>query len=343
MAMAWKRALAQAAHRGGLLPAAGALFGGRRLTVLAYHRVVEHDDPGFDTYCRNVSATPGEFARQMDYAAEHFHPVSLDQVEASVDGGPRLPVRPLLVTFDDGYRDNLAAALPILRERGIPMAVFLATGFIGSGRAFPWDLAAWCFHHTRLTGASLPVTGDRSWAAPADREKVLADWLETLKRRPEAERAEAMDALPECLGVSPPAGAFSDLCLSWAEVRRMAAEGVAFGAHTEGHPILTRVSADRARQEVAGSKHRIEDELGSPVSAFAYPNGGRADVDRAAVRLLDETGFRLGFTLFPGPERAGAVRQSRLTLRRVYIHHGDYPARFAAKLHGVPRLLRVAR
>lgn len=123
----------------------------------------------------------------------------------------------------------------------------------------------------------------------------------------------------------------------------MAAEGVAFGAHTERHPILTRVPLERARREVAGSRSRLEDELGVPVAAFAYPNGGRDDVDESSVRLLDETGFRLGFTLLPGPERAAAVRESRFTLRRVYIHHGDYPARFAAKLQGVPRLLRAGR
>ena len=84
----------------------------------------------------------------MDYAAEHFHPVSLEQVAAALDGGPRLPSRPLLVTFDDGYRDNLTAALPVLRERGIPMTVFLATGLRGRRAPFPWDLAAWCFRHT---------------------------------------------------------------------------------------------------------------------------------------------------------------------------------------------------
>jgi peptidoglycan/xylan/chitin deacetylase (PgdA/CDA1 family) len=126
-------------------------------------------------------------------------------------------------------------------------------------------------------------------------------------------------------------------------VRAMAAEGVAFGAHTEEHPILTRVPADRARREVLGSKHRIEDELGRPATAFAYPNGGRADLDESTVRLLVETGFRLGFTLRPGPERGRAARRSPLTLRRIYVHHGDYPARFAAKVHGVPRLLRAAR
>jgi hypothetical protein len=115
MVMRFTRALGAAAHRGGLLLAAGALFGGRRLTVLAYHRVADPGHPGLDGYRRNVSATPEGFAHQMDYAAERFLPVSLEQVEAALDGGPRLPRRPLLVTFDDGYRDNLTTAWPVLR------------------------------------------------------------------------------------------------------------------------------------------------------------------------------------------------------------------------------------
>ena len=341
--MRYQRALALAAHRGGLFPAAGALFGGRRLTVLAYHRVVDHHGPGFDTYRRNVSATPEEFREQMDYVAEHFHPVSLEQVEAALDGGPRLPQRPLLVTFDDGYRDNLLAALPVLQDRGIPMAIFLATDFVGDGRPFPWDLAAWCFHHSAGDGADLPVVGERSWVTGGEREAVLGLWLEALKRLPEAVREEAVAALPERLGVEVPSDAFSGLCLSWDEVRAMAGGAVSFGAHTERHPILTRVSADRARSEVSGSKHRLEDELGTPVRAFAYPNGGRDDLDDATVRLLADTGYRLGFTLFPGPERAAAARHTPLTLRRACVHHGDYPARFAAKVNGIPRLLRAAR
>ncbi|MFH1331462.1 MAG: polysaccharide deacetylase family protein [Actinomycetota bacterium] len=341
--MRYKRALALAAHRGGLFSAAGALFGGRRLTVLAYHRVADRHGPEFDTYRRNVSASPEDFSRQMDHVAERFHPVSLEQVEAALDDGPPLPRRPLLVTFDDGYRDNLLAALPVLQDRGIPMAIFLATDFVDGSRRFPWDLAAWCFHHTARDGAELPVTGWRAWAGPPERERVLGAWLETLKRRPEEEREEAMAALPEALGVVVPPDALSGLCLSWDEVRAMASAGVSVGAHTAGHPILTRVSADRARSEVAGSKRRVEEELGRPVTAFAYPNGGRDDLDDATVRLLAQAGYRLGFTLFPGPERAAAARQTPLTLRRVYVHHGDHPARFAANVNGVPRLLRGAR
>jgi len=343
MGVGWKSALTVAGHRGGLFTATGALFGGRRLTVLAYHRVVDPHGTGFDTYRRNVSATPQEFGRHMDYVAEHFQPVSLAQVEGALIDGLRLPRRPLLLTFDDGYRDNLTNALPVARDRGIPMTVFLATGFIGSGRPFPWDLAAWCFAHTKRTRVDLPVIGEQSWATEQEREEVLGSWLEALKRRPEVEREAATAALPDCLGMTVPPGGFPDLCLSWAEVRAMAAEGVAFGAHTEQHPILTRVPGDRARREVRQSKRRIEEELGRPVTAFAYPNGGRADVNDGISRLLHEEGYRLAFTLLPGPDRIRAARRAPLNLRRAYIHHGDHVARFAAKVNGLPRLLGAAR
>jgi peptidoglycan/xylan/chitin deacetylase (PgdA/CDA1 family) len=340
--MRYKRTLAHAAHRSGLFRAAGALFGGRRLTVLAYHRVADYEGKGFDTYRRNVSATPAEFALQMDYVAERFHPVALDRVAAALDGGPELPPRPILVTFDDGYRDNLSAAQPALRDRDIPMTLFLATGFVGAG-PFPWDLAAWCFHHTPLGGADLPVAGWRSWTTADEREAVLGTWLESLKRLPDEVREEAVAALPGLLRVTVPAGAFDGLCLSWGEVRAMAGDGVAIGSHTERHPILTRVAPERARQEVTGSKRRIESELGQPVTAFAYPNGGRADFDASTVHVLAEAGYRLGFTLLPGPERSGSAARSPLTLRRVCVYHGDHIDRFAAKVHGLPRLLGVAR
>jgi peptidoglycan/xylan/chitin deacetylase (PgdA/CDA1 family) len=342
MGMRARRSLALAAHHLGLFRAAGSLFGGRRLTVLAYHRVVEHRDPAFDTYRRNVSATPSDFVHQMDYLTERFHPVSLVQVEAALDGGRRLPRRPLLVTFDDGYRDNLLTALPILQERGIPMTLFLASGFVGGGRPFPWDLAAWCFHHTTRRGADLPVLGERAWAGPRQREQTLIAWLETLKHLPDETRQEAVEALPERLGVTVPPGVLKDLCVSWDEVRVLADAGVSFGAHTESHPILTRVSKEQARREITGSKQRLEEELGRPVRAFAYPNGGQGDFDQATVGILAAAGFHLGFTLLPGPARAAEARRAPLTLRRVYVHYKDHPARFAAKVNGFPRLPGVS-
>ena len=340
--MTWKQTALRAAHRVGALRLTGSVLG-RSLTVLAYHRVIEYAHPGFGSLRRNVSATPGEFASQMEYAARRLDPISLDRLADFARGEADLPRRALLVTFDDGYRDNLEQALPIMERFGINPTVFLATDHIGTDRPFTWDAAAWCFEYTRLVRADLPVVGHRSWATLGEREAVLGAWVEALKGLPDADKDEAVARLPEVLEVEMPAGAFAGLYLSWDEVRSMAAAGVSFGGHTRRHPILTRVSPEGARAEIEGCRDHLAAELDGPPIAFAYPNGGHGDFDAGTVALLAGAGFELGFTLIPGPARHREVAAAPLAIRRVYLHQGAYPARFAAKAHGVPRLLKVAQ
>jgi peptidoglycan/xylan/chitin deacetylase (PgdA/CDA1 family) len=68
--------------------------------------------------------------------------------------------------------------------------------------------------------------------------------------------------------------------LSWPEIREMQRAGIDFGAHTLTHPDLTRLSAERVAIEMAASKARIENELGTPVTSFAYPFGRYDAVSR---------------------------------------------------------------
>ncbi len=341
--MAWRRTLLDLARRTRLLRAVGASYGRGRLTVLAYHRVVDHEVSGFDTMRRNVSATPEAFDGQMRAVAGYFSPVAMQEVVAFVDGGAPLPARPLLVTFDDGYRDNLTEALPILRHYGIPATVFLATDHIGTASPLWWDFAAYCFAHTERQAADLPELGARDWTGERVRDQVLAEWSEHLKGLAHERRQAAVAELPDRLEVNVPAAAFDGLMLSWDEVRSMREDRVDFGAHTRTHPILTRVDPERARREISGSKAAIEAKLGDTVTSFAYPNGQPADVTPEIRAMVQEAGFRVAVTLFPGPARPNEVRRDPLMIRRVFVHHRDHPSRFAAKVMGLVRIGSVVR
>ncbi len=156
--MSLARGLLRAASRAGLLNAA-ARVAGPRLTVLAYHRIADVSDPGFDTYVSNVSASPRAFRAQLDHVRRHFDVIDLERLLAWLEGSADLPRRSLLVTFDDGYRDNFEHAYPALRERGLPAVLFVTTGFVDSGRALYWDRLARGFHRTRRS--SLPVVANR--------------------------------------------------------------------------------------------------------------------------------------------------------------------------------------
>jgi len=310
-----------------------------RLTVLAYHRIDECHAPDFDTFKPNVSATPADFTAQMDYLQRRFNVVSNAQVTAWLRGEQSLPPYPALITFDDGYTDNFKYALPILQARNLPAIVFLATDYIGHKKPFFWDLTAYCFHHTRSHNADLPLVGMRPWADAAARTTVMKDWLARLKTLPDDDKWAAVRQLPAALQVSVPPDAFAGLCMTWEQVRAMTAGGVDMGAHTQSHPILTRVSLAQARTEVQGSKERIEIELNQPVTSFAYPNGLPSDFSPALQTMLSDIGLDAAFTLVSGPTSLTEARRAPMAIRRIFVGNRDTLPRFAAKLVGLPRLL----
>lgn len=108
-----------------------------RLSVLAYHAI---DDLGEDPVLDKYSVPPARFAAHLDHLSERgWNFVGLDQVLAAFDGGPCLPPRAVLLTFDDAYTDLLHAACPILSERNIPGVAFAVAGQIGGRNV--WDSA----------------------------------------------------------------------------------------------------------------------------------------------------------------------------------------------------------
>lgn len=333
--MGWKHTALSAVRRVGGLRLLGGHYGRDRLTVLAYHRVIDAFVPGFAGYRGNVSATPDEFATQMQWIAERMNPVSLEAVAASLEGAA-LPERPVLVTFDDGYRDNLDEAQPILQAHDVPAAVFLATDHIGTAIPFWWDLVAWAFDRTDLEAADLPLLGVASWEPG---RPPVRQWIDQAKTVQDGQKHDAVAALRDVLAVPDPTADFAAMLLSWDQVREMSDTGWSIGAHTCTHPILTRLAPAAAALEVRGSIDRVRSEIGEPVLGFAYPNGQPGDFDDASLAAVGQAGVPLGFTLAPGPTRRGELLADPLAVRRVYVHHGDDETRFAAKLAGVPRLM----
>jgi peptidoglycan/xylan/chitin deacetylase (PgdA/CDA1 family) len=105
----------------------------RTLRVLMYHKVNE-------LWPNPTTVTTAVFAEQMALLAElGYEPVSLDVVRDHYLDGTPLPPGAVLITFDDGYRDNLENALPILREHGYPAVVFVPIGFLDDGKPLPHE------------------------------------------------------------------------------------------------------------------------------------------------------------------------------------------------------------
>ena len=337
--MGWKAATLEVARRAGVLPAIGAVFGRRRLTALAFHRIADVSDPDLPGFVGNVSATPEDFAAHLDFLVRHFQVVGIDDLLACLDGGDDLPERAALVTFDDGYRDNLEVAAPLLAERGLPATLFLTTGPTDGGPSLYWDLAAWVVEHGRRCFGDLPALGRRDWSEPAERRRIIHEFVYATKRLSPDRREAALAALRVAVD-APDGDRIPNLYLDWDGVRAL--RGWTIGAHTVTHPVLTAITPGQAAAEIAGSADRIRAETGQPVRALAYPNGLAGDWNAAVADAARTAGISWAFTLLPGPARRSEVYADPLAVRRVYVSHGDRPAVVAAKAMGAARLMGAA-
>lgn len=305
-----------------LLDAAAAVLEpvGRRgpdqLAVLTYHRV---DDPAARPYLHPglVSATPDAFAAQLRELARRATPVGLDDVRAAVRGDRRLPSRPVLVTFDDGYVDFAEHAWPALRGLGIPATLFVPTAYPGEpGRRFWWDRLS---HALRTTDRpSIAVDGTvhelRDEPSRLAAFRRLRDIVKATEHRAAMDR---VDGWCDELGLPDAPSAVLD----WDALRALAADGVTVAPHTRTHPLLTRLDASTAAEEIAGSTSDLEDELGPTPPVFAYPSGAHDD---AVAAIVGGLGIELAFTTVRG--HVDLRTPDALRLRRINVGQATTPA-----------------
>jgi len=149
-----------------------------------------------------------------------------------------------------------------------------------------------------------------------------------------ADRRELVDSLPRLLKSEIPEQAPPDYrSLSWDEVRSLAASGVEFGAHTKTHPILSALTdPEELREEIAGSKVRIESELDRPVLHFCYPNGKMRDIGPAAAEAVRAAGMRTAVTAEPGLNHG---HQDAFLLHRVAADPSQEAMYFARRVAGL--------
>jgi peptidoglycan/xylan/chitin deacetylase (PgdA/CDA1 family) len=290
-------------HRAGGLDAARWLKR-KGVRILMYHRF--SDGPAL--------------ARQCAHIRKYYRPISMSSVAEWLDAGRSAEPYSAAVTVDDGYRDFLEVAHPIFSSYGIPVTVYLVSDFM-DGKSWLWfDRVVYAFEHARVASAAIALPGGRVVhykldSAGARREAGYRLAVEATNLG-QAERLQLVSELPKLLNADVPAKAPPEYRpLSWDEVRSLAAGGVEFGAHTRTHPILSAVpDAEQLRDEIAGSKARIEAELGRPVEHFCYPNGRTADIGPAAVEAVRNAGFRTAVTAEPGLNHP---RADPLLLRRI--------------------------
>ena len=265
----------------------------RGLLALTYHRIGTPGDAPLDRAMWD--ATLEDFDTQVAFLARNF------DIVGPADVSPRPAGRHVLVTFDDGYRDNYTHALPILRAHNATATFFLTTGFLDRPRLAWWDEIAWM---VRTSAAATAPTGSRSTATARPRRS--SDPARSRQDAPGQQREDFIDRLGAGTGAGrAPAAAAAEQWMTWRMARELLAAGMTVGGHTVSHPILARLDEDAQRAEVVACRARLEAELGIPMRWFSYPNGDGGSFDARTRAIVAEAGVELAFAF-----HAGFVRRS---------------------------------
>lgn len=271
----------------------------RQVRVLMYHEVSPH------------GLSPELFDQHLRYIGSRFDCYWAGEIPSLLDRRTARRRPAAVLTFDDGLRNNLDYAVPLLERRGIKATFFLVSDLLlETGQSMLWNHEMLC----RLLvsdPAALPSEIGPLDPAPAIRFPQARRFIESMKGWPEPRRAELLATLRE----HEPSPAYEPwmlekyLIMSRRDIAQLPMS-IEIGSHTRTHAILPTLDDARARDEIAGSRRVLEDLVGRPVTSFCYPNGEFSDRDLRITRDSYETAVTV-------EERLADRRDDRHRLPRV--------------------------
>jgi len=314
-----------------------------RLTVVMFHRVLPRSDPRWRLADPGYTVSDTTFRAALKFLAGEYNVVGIDALLAAAGGGPALPPRPLLITFDDGWEDNAACAAPILKEAGLSALMFAVSDGVGRTHPFWWEVLT----SARLLGRLREAEMASLWrAAGGDGPPPPVDGagtrrlIDQLYRLDDAARAPLIEPFRAAVEA---AGEMRQTVTA-EELRAMPAGGFAIGSHGASHTPLVR--HPDAKADLARSQEALSALLSEAPPTVSFPNGSYDAKVASAARAV---GFRLMFTsdAILNPLQSG--RPASDLIGRIYIEEKlitDAAGRFRPELLALwlfPRAAKVLR
>ena len=258
--------------------------------VLVYHRIRELDKDPF-----RLAISPTLFEEHLSYLSRRYNLLSASDFAKCFENRSWPDKPSILISFDDGYRDNLDFAAPILNKFGIPSLHFISSGYLSKQREFWWDeMERSLLNDT--TPATISLTGETLATT------TMPQKLDTLMRihrialaMDAAKRKDLLEQIRKwaMVDTSPRS---SHKTLSESELCNLAAyKYVTIGGHTSHHFRLTSETPAIQRQEILEDKRRLESILGRELEFFSYPFGNATAQDATTKEIVRESGYRMAF------------------------------------------------
>jgi len=285
----------------------------KRAAILIYHRIaIPASDPQL------LAVSPEHFEQHLIYLKRHYKIVSLYELGRSLAKGT-VPHRAVVLTFDDGYVDNLWNAKYLLEKYEVPATIFVTAGFVGKNKEMLSDILERCLitadkrpqmlvlniggisHRWEFEQSSIKT--DLSWDVtkgyfPTQRHKCYFELHKIVRSLDARQREEVLWRIQQWAGIE---GCRAEKrIVDEEQLRELASTPlIEIGSHGVNHLVMSKQDDNVLYNELADSKVMLESWLKKSVISFAYPYGGWDDVSEKTVDIAKDVRYQLACANIP--------------------------------------------
>jgi glycosyltransferase involved in cell wall biosynthesis/peptidoglycan/xylan/chitin deacetylase (PgdA/CDA1 family) len=306
-----------------------------RLVILGYHGIVEDQSRSAPSW---LMLRASAFTAQMRFLRDHYEIVSMNEAARRIVAHEPFEHPTACVTLDDGYRNNMTVALPILEQMGIPATIYLATGLINTDHIH-WTAKL----EQAMFGSSrsiLDVTdlGLRRYPLGPHASYSYVRLVARLYRLAEPARQNLINVIETRLGTLEGTDFSEFQMMNWDEIRSVCSHGnIEFGGHTINHQIVEPLDDEELEFEIGGSIEEVRRQTKLASVTFAYPNGTPTDFDQRAERVLRDHQVVAAVSTIDGINDSST---NPFALRRITVGSGMSIEEFRVRTSGAIELAK---
>jgi peptidoglycan/xylan/chitin deacetylase (PgdA/CDA1 family) len=262
--------------------------------ILVYHSINIKNNPNI--YPDNI-ITYESYKQQIEYLKKSYQIIPLIELVKILEKREKIPSRTVCLTFDDGYKDFIDQAFPILVNNEIPATLFPITGHLEAGKS-KWEdeltnrIQTYGKNHLHIS-----IQGEKQVFNLSTQEHRL-DCIRELNRRMQnmshTKRVHLLQRISSntvCQQIIIKTHELKKICFY---------DGITIGCHTHTHKNLATLDIKQLEYEVIKSKKLIKEITGEECILFSYPFGQKKNYNNDVKRILLNNGFRAAVTTIRG-------------------------------------------
>tara|TARA_X000000368_G_scaffold418162_1_gene416844 strand:+ start:7946 stop:8887 length:942 start_codon:yes stop_codon:yes gene_type:complete len=265
-----------------------------KLNILLYHGVTDKPNEGIINY-QGKHINKDDFLFQMEFIKKRCSPLSIDEWVEIKKNNKRVPKYPTIISFDDGFKNNITIAAPILESLKLPSVFYITTGVIDTKKMFWVDVIEQCIHFCEKESIELYLDKKTFFDLTSNKNKstALISIKKFCKQSKSDQKDEIINDLIDQTDVIPRKDLHDNYkTLSWNDLRQMNDNQLfTIGGHTVSHNILSSVNYDNLNYQISQCIDKLSNELKSKIQHFSYPEGQKNHFNKEVILRLKKHGI----------------------------------------------------